>query len=182
MGTLQGRPCISAEPFAHFLHSKLGSSLLPRWPQPTQIAQSQNAAAQQRAVTACATVLERSALLESTLSVRNLAESIRQRQQSAAEVTKHYFQRIDSLDPGIRSFLALNKEAALAAAQAIDDKIASGESVGPLAGVPISIKDNILTQGIETTAASSILKGGLYAIHRQQSAVSWPSMQPDFWH
>ena len=76
-------------------------------------------------------------------------------------MTEEYLQRIERLDPQVLSYLAVNEAGALTAARSIDERVAagSGASLGPLAGVPISIKDNILTQGIETTAASNILSG-----------------------
>jgi len=56
-------------------------------------------------------------------------------------------------------FISFTKERALKRAKQIDDRIARGEAVGPLAGVPFAAKDNFLTFGGETTAASNILKG-----------------------
>lgn len=93
-----------------------------------------------------------------------MADSIKSGKRRAVEVTEEYLQRIERLDPQLLSYLAVNREGALAAARSIDEKVAAGSAaaLGPLAGVPISIKDNILTQGIETTAASNILSGAWF--------------------
>ncbi|KAK9837987.1 hypothetical protein WJX74_009088 [Apatococcus lobatus] len=155
-----GRHClISGEPLTHLLHNTFVSAALPRWHQPV----CSSFGRPQRPVCASAGVLERSAPAEATsrCSLTSLADSIKSGKRSAAEVTEEYLQRIESLDPQILSYLAVNGEGALTAARNIDEKVAagSGAALGPLAGVPISIKDNILTQGIETTAASNILSG-----------------------
>lgn len=160
MSLPRGRQClISGEPLAHLLHNTLGSAALPRWQQPVCNSSSKI----QRPVYASAGVLERSAPAEASSrdSLTSLADSVRSGKRRAVDVAEEYLQRIERLDPQVLSYLAVNREGALAAARSIDEKVAagSGAALGSLAGVPISIKDNILTQGIETTAASNILSG-----------------------
>lgn len=92
------------------------------------------------------------------MSVCELIDSIKGGKLSSFEVTSAYFDRIEKLDPKVKSFLSTTKEVALEKAKAIDEKIAKGEAVGALAGIPIAIKDNICTDGIRTTCASKMLE------------------------
>ena len=87
-----------------------------------------------------------------------LSRAIRQRQVSSVEITEHFLQRIERLDPQLNSYLALRPEEALADARAADDIVARGWAVGPLHGVPISIKDLEMTRGIPTTLGSAIFR------------------------
>lgn len=66
--------------------------------------------------------------------------------RSAVEITQTYLRGLKSVEGRLGSFLAVDEEGALAQAAAIDARIAAGEDVGPLAGVPIGIKDNLCTQ------------------------------------
>ncbi|MEZ5314905.1 MAG: Asp-tRNA(Asn)/Glu-tRNA(Gln) amidotransferase subunit GatA [Chlamydiales bacterium] len=76
---------------------------------------------------------------------------------SAQDIIKYYLQRIDKFDPQIGAFLSVFHERALKKAQFIDQKIARGEPLGKLAGIPIGIKDNIHLKGEVTTCASKFL-------------------------
>jgi aspartyl-tRNA(Asn)/glutamyl-tRNA(Gln) amidotransferase subunit A len=78
---------------------------------------------------------------------------------SAVEVATAHLDRIAAVDDRVHAFLHVDREGALAAAQAVDDKRARGEQLGPLAGVPVAVKDVIATKGVPTTAASKILEG-----------------------
>ena len=78
---------------------------------------------------------------------------------SARELTQAELDVIDAAEPSIRAFLARSSEEALAQADAVDRRRAKGEELSDLAGVPVAVKDMIVTKGIETTAASKILKG-----------------------
>ena len=78
---------------------------------------------------------------------------------SSREVTQAHLDRIDAVDGSVRAFLHVDGERALAAADAVDAKRAAGQPLGPLAGVPLAIKDIFCLTGAPTTAGSRILEG-----------------------
>ncbi|MGE0632273.1 MAG: Asp-tRNA(Asn)/Glu-tRNA(Gln) amidotransferase subunit GatA [Pseudobdellovibrionaceae bacterium] len=90
-------------------------------------------------------------------SLKEIRDAIAEKKVSSLEVTRHYLNRIQKLDSQLNSFVFINKQAEKDASE-IDAKIAKGEKLGALAGVPIGIKDMLCTKGLETTAASKILK------------------------
>jgi aspartyl-tRNA(Asn)/glutamyl-tRNA(Gln) amidotransferase subunit A len=91
-------------------------------------------------------------------SIRELHQQLVKKKRSAVEITQEALDRIQKLEPKLHSFLHVTAEAALAQAQQVDAKIAAGEEIGLLTGIPIAIKDNMCTQGIPTTCASRILQ------------------------
>ena len=93
------------------------------------------------------------------LTAADLAAKIKTRVVSAREVTDAFLARIEAVEPSVKSFITVTPEQARAQADAVDARIAAGEAVGPLAGVPVALKDNLCTTGIETTCASQILRG-----------------------
>ena len=89
------------------------------------------------------------------MSAIDLAKSIRDKKVSSLEATENFFQRIEQLDPQLHSYLTLCHDQALAEARTADDAVQSGSNLGPLHGVPISIKDLELTKGVTTTMGSA---------------------------
>jgi aspartyl-tRNA(Asn)/glutamyl-tRNA(Gln) amidotransferase subunit A len=77
---------------------------------------------------------------------------------SARELAAEFYARIDRRNPELNAYLTLSPERAYAQADRIDASVACGETLPPLAGVPIAIKDVISTRGIRTTCASKILE------------------------
>lgn len=88
--------------------------------------------------------------------VKQIIDSIRSKEISAEEITTFYLNEIQNSNKDINAFISIN-EKALTHAKEVDRKIANGERIGKLAGVPIAIKDNICTAGLKTTAASKML-------------------------
>jgi aspartyl-tRNA(Asn)/glutamyl-tRNA(Gln) amidotransferase subunit A len=76
----------------------------------------------------------------------------------AADAVERFLERIERADGRVRAFLTVTADAARAQARRVDEKIARGEPVGPLAGIPVAVKDNICTADARTTCASRILE------------------------
>jgi aspartyl-tRNA(Asn)/glutamyl-tRNA(Gln) amidotransferase subunit A len=91
-------------------------------------------------------------------SIRKLHEQLVKKQLSAVEITQEALDRITAVDGKVQSFLHITAEKALEQARAVDAKIAAGDEIGMLAGIPMGIKDNMCTKGIPTTCASRILE------------------------
>jgi aspartyl-tRNA(Asn)/glutamyl-tRNA(Gln) amidotransferase subunit A len=88
-----------------------------------------------------------------------LAGAIASGETSAVEVTRAHLDRIAAVDGRVHAYLHVDSDGALAAAQAVDDRRAAGDALGPLAGVPLALKDVIVTRGLPTTVGSRILEG-----------------------
>ncbi|MEC9290757.1 MAG: amidase, partial [Chloroflexota bacterium] len=92
------------------------------------------------------------------MSAVDLARNIRQKRVSSLEATENFFERINRLDSRLNSYLALRYDQALDDARAADESVQRGSELGPLHGVPISIKDLELTKGVTTTMGSALFR------------------------
>ena len=93
-----------------------------------------------------------------TLTISQIHELLKSRQATAVEIAQAHLARIEQKDKEVRAYLSLCPERALAQAKKVDEAIAAGEALAPLAGVPVAVKDVILTRGTRTTCASRILE------------------------
>jgi len=95
-------------------------------------------------------------------TIEDLAALLAKRKISPVELTELYLRRIEQHNPGLNAFLTITADEALAAARHAEKELArhrrSGKRHSPLLGIPISLKDNIWTRGIRTTAGSKILR------------------------
>ncbi len=92
-------------------------------------------------------------------SARSLAASVNSGTTSAAAALDDAFAAIDAREDRINAFVTLTRDEAIGAARRVDERVAAGDDAGPLAGVPVALKDNLCTRGIPTTCASRILDG-----------------------
>lgn len=92
------------------------------------------------------------------MTALDIRDGILKGEFTSEEIVKQYFDAIKEKDKSINAFLTLCEESAIDKAGEVDSRIAKGEKVGKLAGVPIAIKDNICTDGTRTTCASKMLE------------------------
>ncbi|MEZ5380424.1 MAG: Asp-tRNA(Asn)/Glu-tRNA(Gln) amidotransferase subunit GatA [Microthrixaceae bacterium] len=92
-------------------------------------------------------------------SAVTLAAAVRAGERTARDAVDESLAAIDERNGELNAFLTLTGDQARAAADAVDRKVAAGENPGPLAGVPIALKDNLVTRGVPTGCASRILAG-----------------------
>lgn len=87
-----------------------------------------------------------------------MKEKLISKEISSREIVSAHLDIIEKKEEDINAFITVTKEEALNAADKIDKKIKNGEKLGPLAGIPIGIKDNIITKDIKTTCGSKMLE------------------------
>ncbi|MGE5588780.1 MAG: Asp-tRNA(Asn)/Glu-tRNA(Gln) amidotransferase subunit GatA [Clostridia bacterium] len=93
------------------------------------------------------------------LTAHELRDKIQQREVGVEEVVRASLDRIAEVDGAVRAYVTVAREQALAKARLADERLARGEPPRPLEGIPVALKDNMCTRGIETTCSSRILKG-----------------------
>ena len=94
-------------------------------------------------------------------SAEAIGRSVLSRERSATDVARTFLDRLDRTADRLHTYLHRDRERTLAMARAVDSRIASGERLTPLAGVPVALKDNLCTRGVPTTCGSKILEGYL---------------------
>ena len=93
-----------------------------------------------------------------SLTMDQVRDGLAAKEFSAAELARATIEYAEAENPKTNAYLTFSAERAMAAAMVVDQKIAAGEDPGPLGGVPIAVKDVILTKGVRTTCASKLLE------------------------
>ena len=93
------------------------------------------------------------------MTAAQIAAAVTAGEVSAVEVTRAHLDRIGDVDPQVHAFLHVAADGAVSAARAVDERRAAGEPLGPLAGVPLALKDVLTTADMPTTCGSRILEG-----------------------
>src|SRR3990170_843496 len=92
------------------------------------------------------------------LTIHEAHRLLVERQVSSIELTDAVLRRLEKVEPRVRAFVTLTADQALSQAREIDRRLAAGEQIGALAGIPVAIKDVLCTQGVLTTCSSRILE------------------------
>ena len=95
------------------------------------------------------------------MTVQETVLAIQKGEMTAQEILKSHLKAIKDREEEINAFNLVMTEEAIEEAEKIDSLVAEGKNPGPLAGIPVAVKDNICTQGIPTTCSSNILAGWL---------------------
>lgn len=98
-------------------------------------------------------------MTEKNSRIRALHEKLVSGEITCAALTEAYLTEIERANPAINAYVRVTADTARTAAAAVDAKIAAGKPIGLLEGIPMTLKDNLSTDGIETTCCSNILKG-----------------------
>ncbi|MFZ5640675.1 MAG: Asp-tRNA(Asn)/Glu-tRNA(Gln) amidotransferase subunit GatA [Bacillota bacterium] len=91
------------------------------------------------------------------LTAHELHEKLKNKEVSAVELAEAVYKRIGEVEETVKAFVTLTKDQALAKAKYVDAKIARGDEISPLEGIPVVIKDNMCTEGVLTTCSSKML-------------------------
>src|SRR5262245_59683087 len=92
------------------------------------------------------------------LSIQQAHELLSNREISSEELTRAYLERIQRIDPQIKSYVTVSPDLALEGARDVDQRIKADEALSLLTGIPYSAKDSISTRGINTTCSSKMLE------------------------
>jgi aspartyl-tRNA(Asn)/glutamyl-tRNA(Gln) amidotransferase subunit A len=92
------------------------------------------------------------------LTISEAAELLRRGEISAVELTRAHLERIEAVEGSVRAFVTVTDEPALRDAERIDEQRRQGATLGPLAGIPIALKDVLCTAGVRTTCSSRMLE------------------------
>ena len=92
------------------------------------------------------------------LTALELGKKIQAGEVTAPEAAAAALRRIREMEPSIHAYVTVDEEGAMAQAETVQREIEAGRLSGPLAGVPVAIKDNICTEGLRTTCSSKILE------------------------
>ena len=91
--------------------------------------------------------------------IRHYSNMLKNREITCQELTEKYLAGIDTSNKDLNAYVTVTAEAAIEAAKKVDEKLSRGEEISQLEGIPMTLKDNISTKGIETTCCSKILEG-----------------------
>ena len=92
------------------------------------------------------------------LSISEASERLRRREMSSVELTRAHLDRIEQVEGNVRAYVTVTEAEAMRAAEQVDQLRREGAKLGPLAGIPIAIKDVISTKGVRTTCSSRMLE------------------------
>jgi aspartyl-tRNA(Asn)/glutamyl-tRNA(Gln) amidotransferase subunit A len=92
------------------------------------------------------------------LTAAEAGRLIAARELSSVELTRACLERMAAVEPRVHAFVRVTDESALEQATEVDRRIGAGEKFGPLAGVPVALKDILCTRGVPTTCCSRILE------------------------
>ena len=93
-----------------------------------------------------------------SLTAMQMKDLLEKKEVSSVDITKSVIDRIEKTDKDIQAYISYNFEDALKKAEKVDEKIAKGEALGKMAGVPVAVKDNMCTRHLRTTCASKMLE------------------------
>ena len=97
--------------------------------------------------------------MESFSTIQKLQKKLTDKECTCTELTQQYLDKIEQKNGELNAYTCVTADTALAAAKKVDEKLARGEALGPVEGVPMTLKANISTKGLETDCCSKILEG-----------------------